>query len=97
PHVNYRTLEFKKGLSTRMVQKIVGRWADYSRVGELSPHDLRRTAITKALDSGLTYRQVQMMSKHKDPKTVMRYDHGRENMEQNAVNFLDYSDEADRT
>jgi hypothetical protein len=34
-----------------------------------------------------------MMSKHKDPKTVMRYDHGRENMEQNAVNFLDYDEE----
>jgi integrase len=94
PHVNYRTLEFDKGLSTRMVQKIVARWADYSGVGDLSPHDLRRTAITKALDSGLTYRQVQMMSKHKDPKTVMRYDHGRENLEQNAVNFLKYEDEA---
>jgi len=93
PHVNYRTLEFKKGLSTRMVQKIVARWADYSRVGDLSPHDLRRTAITKALNSGLTYRQVQMMSKHRDPKTVMRYDHGRENLDQSAVNFLGYEDE----
>ena len=92
PHVNYRTLEFRKGLSTRMAQKIVARWADYSRVGELSPHDLRRTAITKALDSGLTYRQVQMMSKHKDPKTVMRYDHGRENMDQSAVNFIGYEE-----
>ncbi len=61
--------------------------------GDLSPHDLRRTAITEALDSGLTYRQVQMMSKHKDPKTVMRYNHGRENMDQNAVNFLDYSED----
>ncbi|MCA1565722.1 MAG: site-specific integrase [Acidobacteria bacterium] len=77
PHVNYRTLEFDKGLSTRMVQKIVARWADYSRIGGVSPHDLRRRVIMKALDSGLTYRQVQMMSKHKDPKTVMRYDHGR--------------------
>lgn len=66
--------------------------ADYSRIGDLSPHDLRRTAITRALDSGLSYRQVQMMSKHKDPKTVMRYDHGRENMEQNAVNFLRYEE-----
>jgi integrase len=35
--------------------------ADYSRFGGLSPHDLRRTAITRALGSGLTYRQVQMM------------------------------------
>jgi integrase/recombinase XerD len=93
PHTNYRTLDFDKPLSTRMVQKIVKRWADYSRLGDLSPHDLRRTAITRALDSGLTYRQVQMMSKHKDPKTVMRYDHGRENMEQNAVNFLGYDEE----
>lgn len=90
PHVNYRTLEFDKGISTRMVQKIVKRWADFAGLGDLSPHDLRRTAITKALDSGLTYRQVQMMSKHKDPKTVMRYDHGRENLDQNAVNFISY-------
>ena len=93
PHTNYRTLDFGKALSTRMVQKIVKRWANYSRIGDLSPHDLRRTAITRALDSGLTYRQVQMMSKHKDPKTVMRYDHGRENLEQNAVNFLGYDEE----
>ena len=93
PVTNYRTLSFDKALSPRMVQKIVKRWAEYSRLGDLSPHDLRRTAITKALDAGLTYRQVQMMSKHKDPKTVMRYDHGRENLEQNAVNFLRYDEE----
>ena len=93
PHTNYRTLDFDKPLSTRMVQKIVKRWADYSRLGDLSPHDLRRTAITRALESGLSYRQVQMMSKHRDPKTVMRYDHGRENLDQSAVNFLAYEEE----
>ena len=88
-----RTLDFDKALSTRMVQKIVKWWADYSRLGDFSPHDLRRAAITRALESGLTYRQVQLMSKHKDPKTVMRYDHGRENLDQSAVNFLGYEDE----
>jgi integrase/recombinase XerD len=93
PHTNYRTLDFDKSLSTRMAQKIVKRWADYSRLGDLSPHDLRRTAITRALDSGLSYRQVQMMSKHRDPKTVMRYDHGRENLDRNAANFLGYDEE----
>ena len=41
----------------------------------------------KALDSCLTYRQVQMMSKHKDSKTAMRYDHGREHPDRNVVNF----------
>ena len=93
PHSNYRTLTFDKGLSPRMVQKIVAKWGGFTGVGDVSPHDLRRTAITRALDAGLSYRQVQMMSKHKDPKTVMRYDHGRENLDQNAVNFLGYDEE----
>jgi site-specific recombinase XerD len=93
PHSNYRTLEFDKGLSPRMVQKIVAKWGRFTGVGDISPHDLRRTAITRALEMGQTYRQVQMMSKHKDPKTVMRYDHGRENLDQNAVNFLGYEEE----
>jgi site-specific recombinase XerD len=61
PHTNYRTLDFDRALSTRMVQRIVKQWADYSKIGDLSPHDLWRTAITRALDSGLSYRQVQMM------------------------------------
>ena len=93
PHSNYRTLEFDKGLSPRMVQKIVAKWGSFTGIGDVSPHDLRRTAITRALEIGQTYRQVQMMSKHKDPKTVMRYDHGRENLDQNAVNFLGYDEE----
>jgi hypothetical protein len=54
---------------------------------------LRRSLVIHADETGLSYRQVQMMSKHKDPKTVMRYDHGRENLDQNAVNFLGYDEE----
>jgi integrase len=54
PHTNYRKLTFDKQLSTRMAQKIVARWADYSRLGGVSPHDLRRTAITRALDARLS-------------------------------------------
>jgi integrase/recombinase XerD len=90
PHSNYRTLEFAKPLSATMAWHVVRRWGEFTGVGKLSPHDLRRTAITKALDQGLTYRQVQMMSGHKDPKTVMRYDHHRENLDRSAVNFLSY-------
>lgn len=90
PISNYRTLVFNKPLSTTMVWYITRKWGEFTGIGKVSPHDLRRTAITRALDKGLTYRQVQMMSGHKDPKTVMRYDHGRENLEQNAINFLDY-------
>lgn len=32
------------------------------------------------------HKQMQMMSKHRVPKTVMRYDHSRENLQQSAVN-----------
>lgn len=93
PITNYRTLVFDKPLSTTMVWYIVRRWGSFTGIGKVSPHDLRRTAITRALDKGLSYRQVQMMSGHKDPKTVMRYDHGRENLDQNAINFIDYNEE----
>ena len=44
------------------------------------------------LESGLTCRQVQIMSKHTDPKTVIRYDRVRKNLEQDAVNFLLYEE-----
>jgi len=83
----------RRNLHSDGPEQFVRRWGDFSGVGKLSPHDLRRTAITRALDQGLSYRQVQMMSGHKDPKTVMRYDHNRENVELNAINFLQYEDE----
>jgi site-specific recombinase XerD len=81
-----------RSLTVRSAERIIARWADYGRVGHVSPHDLRRTAITRAFDLGLSHRQVQAMSGHRDPRTVMRYDHNRFDLEQNAINFLHYSD-----
>jgi integrase/recombinase XerD len=92
PHTNYRTLEFAKALSTRQAQKIVRRWGEYANLGVVSPHDLRRTVITKLLNDGRSYREVQMVTKHQDPRSVQRYDHGRENLEMNPVNELSYDD-----
>lgn len=92
PHTNYRTLDFDRPLSSRQAHKIVRRWGEYARVGKVSPHDLRRTVITKLLNDGRSYREVQMVTKHRDPRSVQRYDHGRENLEQNPVNFLSYDE-----
>lgn len=92
PHSNARTLIYNKPLSTRMIGKIVKKYADYAGLGELSPHDLRRTAITRALEQGFSIREVQMMSGHKDIRSLMKYDHGRENLEKNPVNRLHYND-----
>lgn len=92
PHSNYRTLVFDKALSARHVQRIVAKWGHFSGVGTVTPHDLRRTVVTELLNRGHSYREVQMVTKHKDPKTVMRYDHARENLEKNPINTFGYEE-----
>jgi integrase len=90
PHSNYRTLVFDKALSPRHVQRIVAHWGKFSGVGKVTPHDLRRTVVTELLNRGHSYREVQMVTKHRDPKTVMRYDHARENLDNNPINSFNY-------
>lgn len=93
PTVNYRTLEFDRPLSPRMIQKVVAKWGRFTGVGHVTPHDLRRTVVTKLLNDGHSYREVQMVTKHKDPKTIMRYDHARENLDNSPVNTLNWGDD----
>lgn len=94
PMHNYSTPEQNRGLSRQMIGRIVRKWADFVGIkGRVSPHNLRATAITRALSQGRTYRDVQMMSKQKDPKTVMRYDYERDNLERNPVNTLSYEED----
>ncbi|HEX8653056.1 MAG TPA: tyrosine-type recombinase/integrase [Pyrinomonadaceae bacterium] len=92
PGTNFRTLVFDKPLSERHVQRIVGRWGDYGQIGHVTPHDLRRTIVTEMLNRGYTYREVQMVTKHKDPKTIMRYDRARDNLDKNPVNEFTYDE-----
>ena len=63
---------------------------------KLSPHDLRRTAVTRALSLGFTYRQAQSMTGHKDIRMVVKYDHERGNIEDNAINFLNYEEKKEK-
>jgi hypothetical protein len=48
--------------------------------------------INHLLDEGYTHRAVQMVTKHKDPMTVMRYGRARENLDKNPVNFFSYDE-----
>jgi site-specific recombinase XerD len=52
---------------------------------QLSPHSLRHTGITLALDAGVPLRDVQDYAGHKDPRTTRRYDHSRDNLDRNAA------------
>lgn len=47
------------------------------RASGMSPHSLRHTFITLALDAGAALRDVQDAAGHADPRTTRRYDRAR--------------------
>jgi site-specific recombinase XerD len=53
--------------------------------GRLSPHSLRHTAITAALDAGVSLRDVQDYARHADPRTTRRYDRARHSLDRHAT------------
>lgn len=93
PSRSYGYTNASKPLSSRAAHKIVAKWAKRTGIGSLSPHDLRRTAITRALSRGLSYRQIQMMTGHRSMKTIQIYDYTRQALEEGAANFFDYDDD----
>jgi integrase len=46
-------------------------------VGPVRPHGLRHAAVTAVLDAGASTRDAQRFSRHKDPRTLLRYDDNR--------------------
>lgn len=52
---------------------------------ELSPHSLRHSAITFALDAGAQLRDAQDYARHRDPRTTRRYDHSRDTLDRSAA------------
>lgn len=51
----------------------------------ISPHSLRHSFITAALDAGVALRDVQEAASHADPRTTMRYDRGRGSLDRHAT------------
>ena len=51
----------------------------------ISPHSLRHSFITAALDAGIALRDVQEAASHADPRTTMRYDRARRSLDRLAT------------
>jgi len=51
----------------------------------ISPHSLRHSFITAALDAGVPLRDVQEAASHADPRTTMRYDRARQSLDRHAA------------
>jgi integrase/recombinase XerD len=66
----------------RMVKRLARR-AGISK--SISPHSLRHSFITAALDAGVALRDVQEAASHADPRTTMRYDRGRRSLDRHAT------------
>jgi integrase/recombinase XerD len=52
--------------------------------GKISPHSLRHTFATIALDSGTSLHALQDSMGHADPRTTRRYDRARNNLQKSA-------------
>lgn len=52
--------------------------------GRISPHSLRHTFATIALDNGASLRDLQDSLGHADPRTTRRYDRSRNSLEKSA-------------
>ncbi|MCP3935567.1 MAG: tyrosine-type recombinase/integrase [Actinomycetia bacterium] len=68
--------------SARIMRRLAKRAGIDKRI---SPHSLRHSFITAALDAGVPLRDVQEAASHADPRTTMRYDRGRESLDRHAT------------
>ncbi len=50
----------------------------------ITPHSLRHSAITAALNAGVSLRDVQQFARHADPRTTLRYDRARQSLDRHA-------------
>lgn len=56
---------------------LIGGYGDRLGVKDLTPHKLRHSSITAALDAGGSVREVQKLSRHAKLETLQRYDDSR--------------------
>lgn len=68
--------------AARAVRRLARRAGVEHRV---SPHSLRHTFVTAALDAGVPLRDVQDAAGHADPRTTRRYDRGRHSLDRHAT------------
>lgn len=76
--LNSRGARMDGHAATRRLRNLAG--AAGVRIGRTHPHMLRHTATT-SLDAGVDLRDVQIAARHADPRTTMRYDRARNNLD----------------
>jgi len=76
-------------LADKAVWKIVERRVKAAKItARITPHSTRHTFITLALDGGAALHKVQVAAGHADPRTTERYWRTKENLDDNAVDYV---------
>jgi integrase len=76
------TRRLDRHAATRIVKRLARRGGIDKQI---SPHSLRHSFITAALDAGVALRDVQEAASHADPRTTMRYDRARGSLDRHAT------------
>jgi integrase len=72
-------------ITDQAVLVILRKRAAEAQVRPFTPHDLRRTMITRLLEAGADVVSVQRLAGHADPATTARYDRRGESAKQDAA------------
>jgi integrase/recombinase XerD len=84
----------RNGAGTRMDRKAATRRLQHLQHGagvtiaRMHPHMLRHTFVTTMLDAGVDLRDTQIAARHSDPRTTMRYDRARTNLDRHPNYIL---------
>jgi len=76
------------GITGVDIERIVKGYATICHLDGLTPHGLRASFVTLALEGGATLHNVQYAAGHADPRTTERYQKRKLNLADNAVDYL---------
>jgi len=85
PH-NSRGPRMDRHAATRLLRRLAGTAG--VPITKPHPHMLRHTFVTTMLDAGVDRRDVQIAARHADPRTTMRYDRARKNLDRHPNYIL---------
>jgi integrase/recombinase XerD len=83
---NSRGARMDRHAGTRRLRRLA-ETADL-RIPKMHPHMLRHTFVTTMLDAGVSLRDVQIAARHADPRTTIRYDRARKNLDRHPNYIL---------
>jgi len=84
--LNGRGTRMDRHAATRRLHRLAE--AAGIQIARAHPHMLRHTYITTMLDAGADLRDVQIAARHADPRTTMRYDRARNNLDRHPNYIL---------